>query len=319
MLHALDSRWLGVGLASLVCVITVGLAVTGRLAMYVNPDGAWFTVGMAVLGLLGAAGSFALPLGAEEDHGHDHGDAADHGAHGHHGAHDHHGVHDHQDHHGTHNHPDALVGSAVPTAPLTRAHLRAQSQPAPRVPLAAAPSPTFRRRLSGAAAVTGGVLATAVMVPALLLPPAALSAELAMERDLGAPPLFGGADVVALATTADAANFGVGDWAAAFAATSNPAALAGTPVNLVGFVAPAADGSDDIRLTRLVVTHCVIDAQPAAVTVSVQAATANIDTTLATGQWVEVTGTVEQSGNGVLLVQPTAVTPIDQPADPYEY
>lgn len=295
MLHAIDSRWLGVGLASLVCVITVGLAVTGRLAMYVNPDGAWFTVGMAVLGLLAAAGSFALPLGAEEDHGHDHGDEHEHD-------------HDHDHHH-------SPVEPAHPVAPLTRAQLRGQSQPVPP----AAPSPSLRRRVSGVAAVTGGVLATAVMVPALLLPPAALSAELAMERDLGAPPLFGGADVVALATTADAAKFGVGDWAAAFAATSNPAALAGTPVNLVGFVAPAADGSDDIRLTRLVVTHCVIDAQPAAVTVSVQAATASIDTDLATGQWVEVTGTVEQSGNGVLLIQPTAVTPIDQPTDPYEY
>jgi uncharacterized repeat protein (TIGR03943 family) len=310
VLHAIDSRWLGVGLASLVCVITVGLAVTGRLAMYVNPDGAWFTVGMAVLGLLAAAGSFALPLGAEAEHGHDHGDGSDHGAHDHHPGH-HHG--DALDHH------HAQVAPVAPTAPLTRAQLRAQSQPAPSAAPSPAPSPTFRRRMSGVAAATGGVLATAVMVPALLLPPAALSAELAMERDLGAPPLFGGADVVALATTADAANFGVGDWAAAFAATSNPAALAGTPVNLVGFVAPAADGSDDIRLTRLVVTHCVIDAQPAAVTVAVSAATASIDADLATGQWVEVTGTVEQSGNGVLLVQPTAVTPIDQPADPYEY
>ncbi len=297
MLHAIDSRWLGVGLASLVCVITVGLAVTGRLAMYVNPDGAWFTVGMAVLGLLAAAGSFALPLGAEAEHGHDHGDGSDHHAHDH-----------------DHSHGEAELPEQAGV--LTRAQLRArQPQSAPRP----APSPTLRSRVSGVAAATGGVLATAVMVPALLLPPAALSAELAMERDLGAPPLFGGADVVALATTADAANFGVGDWAAAFAATSNPAALAGTPVNLVGFVAPAADGSDDIRLTRLVVTHCVIDAQPAAVTVAVSAATASIDADLATGQWVEVTGTVEQSGNGVLLVQPTAVTPIDQPADPYEY
>ncbi|MFK4788378.1 TIGR03943 family putative permease subunit [Microbacterium sp. ZW T5_56] len=304
MLHAIDSRWLGVGLASLVCVITVGLAVTGRLAMYVNPDGAWFTVGMAVLGLLAAAGSFALPLGAEQEHGHDHGDGHDHA------------------HEGDHT-PDHHHAPAEP-APLTRAQLRAQSQPvapaAPSATLRSVPaSPNLRRRMSGVAAVTGGVLATAVMVPALLLPPAALSAQLAMERDLGAPPLFGGADVVALATTADAAKFGVGDWAAAFAATSNPAVLAGTPVNLVGFVAPAADGSDDIRLTRLVVTHCVIDAQPAAVTVSVQAATTTIDTDLSTGQWVKVTGTVEQSGNGVLLIQPTAVTPIDQPTDPYEY
>lgn len=73
--NAIGTRWLGVGLASIICVVTITLAVTGRLSLYVNPDGAWFTVGMAVLGLIGAVASFALPLGAEADHGHDHGSA----------------------------------------------------------------------------------------------------------------------------------------------------------------------------------------------------------------------------------------------------
>ena len=76
-MHSIGSaatRWLGVGLASCLAVITLGLFFTGRLALYVNPDSAWFAVGMAVLLLVGAVASFALPLGAEADHGHDHGD-----------------------------------------------------------------------------------------------------------------------------------------------------------------------------------------------------------------------------------------------------
>ncbi len=75
----------GVGLASVLAVVTLGLALTGRLGLYINPDSTWFAVSMAVVVLVGAALSFALPLGAEADHGHDHGDAH---AHDHGDAHD---------------------------------------------------------------------------------------------------------------------------------------------------------------------------------------------------------------------------------------
>ena len=70
----IGTRWLGVGLAAILAVVTLGLAVTGRLGLYINPDSTWFAVSMAVVALVGAIASFALPLGAEADHGHDHGD-----------------------------------------------------------------------------------------------------------------------------------------------------------------------------------------------------------------------------------------------------
>ena len=69
----IGTRWLGVGLASVLAVVTLGLALTGRLDLYINPASSWFAVSMAVVVLAGAAASFALPLGAESDHGHDHG------------------------------------------------------------------------------------------------------------------------------------------------------------------------------------------------------------------------------------------------------
>ena len=71
----IGTRWLGVGLAAILAVVTLGLAVTGRLSLYINPDSTWFAVSMAVVALVGAVASFALPLGAEADHGHDHGDS----------------------------------------------------------------------------------------------------------------------------------------------------------------------------------------------------------------------------------------------------
>lgn len=259
----LGSRWLGVGLAAVLAVVTLGLAVTGRLGLYINPDSTWFAVTMALVVLAGTIASFALPLGAELEHGHDHG------------------------------------------AGPSPVHEHGEWMPEPRHPEHHEPSP-----LAVAASVTGGVVASGVVVLTLVLPPASLSAELAMSRDVGAPPLFAGADTVALATTGDTSSFGVGDWATVFATATNPEAFDGTPVELTGFATPGADGTFD--LTRLVITHCVIDAQPANVAVVV-------DDVPATGQWVTVTGTVRSTSDGRLGIVADDVEAIAEPQDPYEY
>ena len=194
-----------------------GSPLTGRLGLYINPDSTWFAVGMAVLVLVGAALSFALPLGAEDDHGHDHGDG--------HGA-----------------RPRTDAGGAR----------------------ARAPAPTPRRSPRPSSAGSRHPVSSLLT---LVLPPASLSAELAMSRDVGAPPLFAGADAVTLATTGDTASFGVGEWATVFATATNPDAFDGDTVTLTGFVTPG-DAADGFDLTRLVITHCVIDAQPASIPVA---------------------------------------------------
>lgn len=249
------TRWLGAGLAAALAVITLVLAVTGRIGLYINPDGAWFAIGMAVVVLVGTALSFVLPLGAEDDHGHDHGDA-------------------HDEDHTHHGHERRVSAGAV-------------------------------------AAVAGGVLASGVVVTMLALPPASLSAELAASRDVGAPPLFAGSDVISLASTGDTSKFGVGDWAAVFATATNPDAFEGDAVTLTGFVSGDIAGGFD--LSRLVITHCVIDAQPARLAISADAAAPS------TGQWVTVSGTVRATGSGQLAIVAEQVTPIDEPSDPYEY
>lgn len=239
------------GLAASVAVITIVLAVSGRIALYINPDGAWFAVGMSVLVLVGAVLSCLIPLGDEADHGHDHPEG--------------------------HDHPHAQG------------------------------APSLGRVIT----VTGGVLASGIVVGMLVLPPASLSAELAASRDVGAPPLFAGADTVTLAASGDTASFGVGDWASVFATATNPEAFDGNPVTLTGFVSRDADGGFD--LSRLVITHCVIDAQPASVTVT------SDERVPPTGQWVEISGVVRSAGSGKLAIDAATVTPIDEPGDPYEY
>ncbi|MEV5040662.1 TIGR03943 family putative permease subunit [Microbacterium sp. LMI1x-1-1.1] len=252
-------RMLGVGAVASIAALTIALAVTGRLGLYINPESSWFAVSMAVLALVGSVLSFLLPLGAAEDHGHDHGDApaadADHD-------------HDHHDH-------------------------------APR---------TSRQLVGTAATVAGGVLALGVATTMLVVPPATLSAELAASRNTGAPPLFQGSDTVALAITGDTASFGIGDWASVFATATDPEVFDGTEISLTGFVAPGKGGFD---LTRLIITHCVIDAQPASLPVTA-------DDIPDDGQWVTVTGTIRDV-NGQLQVAAASVKPIAEPKDPYEF
>jgi uncharacterized repeat protein (TIGR03943 family) len=249
-------RWLGVGLASVLAAVTLGLAITGRLGLYINPNSAWFAVTMSIVLLIGTVLSFALPLGAEADHGHDHGTP---------------GEHDHDNEHAHSGHP-----------------------------------------VVAAASLAGGVLASGVVLLILAMPPASLSAEFAMSRNTGgAPPLFAGSDVVTLATTGDTAKFGVGDWATAFATATNTGAFDGDPVKLTGFVTPGTHG--DFDLTRLVITHCVIDAQPAAVPV------VGIGKAPGTGTWVTVTGTVRATSDGRLEIDAASVNKVPQPSDPYEY
>ncbi|WP_194762279.1 TIGR03943 family putative permease subunit [Microbacterium sp. UFMG61] len=260
--RALGSRWLGIGLATVVAVVTLGLGLTGRLTLYISPESVWFACAAAVVTLAGAIWSCTLPLGEEGDHGHDHGHGAGHGAEA-----------DHDD--------------AEHDAPSTR-----------------------RRTLALAGTVTGGVVASGVVVAALVLPPASLSVELAMSRVGEQTALFQGADDITLGV-ADTATFGVGDWASVFATATNTSAYDGKTVTLTGFVTPTDD--DGVNLTRMVITHCVIDAQPATVPVTIDAGEFD------TGQWVEIEGTVRADADGALHVDPTTVTPIDEPGDPYEY
>jgi len=270
-----------VGLAAVLAVVTLGLALTGRLGLYINPESSWFAVVMAVVVLVGAALSFALPLGAEADHGHDHGGD------------------DHRD--------------RTPVAePVGASTLRQAQGPMPHQ----APDGDHQPHPAAlAATIVGGVAASGVVLLTLVLPPASLSAELAMSRDVGAPPLFAGADAVTLAATGDTASFGVGEWAAVFATATNPDAFDGDAVTLTGFVTPgdAGEQGGGFDLTRLVITHCVIDAQPASISVAASGPVPE------TGQWVTISGTVSSTAEGLLELDATSVEAIDEPEDPYEY
>lgn len=249
-MRAAGTRWLGIGLAAVLATVTLGLGVTGRLTLYVSPDSVWYVCLGAVVTLVGAVWSFVLPLGAEEDHTHDH-----------------------------------------------SAEKRGVSS-----------------GLAMAGTVTAGVVASGVAVAALVLPPASLSVELAMSRAETQATLFAGADTPTLGV-ADTTTFGVGEWAAVFATATRPESYEGSAVTLTGFMTPDGDDPDAVNLTRLVITHCVIDAQTATVPLTIDSWAGEYTK----GEWVEVSGTVAASDDGTLRIVPTSVVAIDEPGDPYEY
>ncbi|GGH42737.1 TIGR03943 family putative permease subunit [Microbacterium album] len=279
-LRSIGTRWLGAGLAAAVSVVTLSLAITGRLSLYINPDQAWFAVGMAVVALVGTVLSFLLPLGGEDDHGHDHG---------------------HEPHEGA-------VPAPASHPPHDDDHDHREDTAAQRIRQAHAPR-------THVAVAVGGVLASGIVVASLVLPPAPLSVELAMARDTGTAPLFAGADTVRLAASSDPSDFGVGQWSAVFATATSPDTFEGTRVTLSGFVTPQDGDGDVLRLGRLVITHCVIDAQPASVPVVSPGWEGAVDV----GDWVEVDGVVTTDASGGLVIQPREIAAIPEPDDPYEY
>ncbi|WP_232711710.1 TIGR03943 family putative permease subunit [Microbacterium lacus] len=294
---ALGTRWLGVGLATALAVVTIGLWATGRIGLYINPDAAWWAVSMSIVCVVAAVWSCAVPISREHEHEHEH------------------------------EHDDAPVvpstSSGTESARSTResAGFGAESARSTRES-AGFDAESARSGTQGAGARpvglvatgVGAVLASGLVALAVVMPPASLSAELALARSSGAPPVLSTSATLALATSDDTSGFGIGEWASLLSTTTDPARFVGEKATLTGFVGPDGD-SDGFALTRLVIVHCVIDAQAANVPVAELAGGEN----LSPGQWVEVEGEFVRDEGGALVLQPASVTAIDEPGDPYEY
>ncbi|CDK00098.1 conserved membrane hypothetical protein [Microbacterium sp. C448] len=296
---ALGTRWLGVGLATALAVVTIGLWATGRIGLYINPDAAWWAVSMSIVCVVAAVWSCAVPISRAHEHEHEH----------------------------EHEHDDAPVvpstSSGTESARSTResAGFGAESARSTRES-AGFGAEGARSGTQGAGARpvglvatgVGAVLASGLVALAVVMPPASLSAELALARSSGAPPVLSTSATLALATSDDTSGFGIGEWASLLSTTTDPARFVGEKATLTGFVGPDGD-SDGFALTRLVIVHCVIDAQAANVPVAELAGGEN----LSPGQWVEVEGEFVRDEGGALVLQPASVTAIDEPGDPYEY
>ncbi|SDU85707.1 TIGR03943 family protein [Microlunatus sagamiharensis] len=161
-------------------------------------------------------------------------------------------------------------------------------------------------------------LVAVVAVVVLVVPPTTLSAALRSDRrlvttgralgDAPAEPLVG----------ADTSSYTVRDWAAL--AQQGPDAVAGQPVSVVGYVLDRGEG-DVFWVARLTVSCCAVDAQPVGVAVHRPGWRRELET----DAWVSVRGTFVDAGDlpasaqHSVVVEPTEVTTVPEPKDPYVF
>lgn len=171
------------------------------------------------------------------------------------------------------------------------------------------------------ASIAGLVLAAALGVGMVALPPATLTSATAGQRDMNAAALdLGQQDAAALAgaTTVASESFDIADWASLLRQTSDPGFYADKPLLVSGFIVPDPDDPENVfYVSRFLVTCCAVDAQPLGVPVH-QPGWASA---YAADDWVEVAGIFtlnpSRSSTQALAVSPASITPIDQPSDPY--
>jgi uncharacterized repeat protein (TIGR03943 family) len=155
----------------------------------------------------------------------------------------------------------------------------------------------------------------------LVLPPRALSASVAEIRDVNGGLLLNEPvdQTVELAADADYSTYGLREWAALLRQSTHPESLIATPFEAIGFVTESEDSEDSFVLTRFVVSHCAIDAQPVGVTVYSPGWSDRFEV----GSWVSVDGAFaiapDSSAGSPVSVAPESVAATPEPDVPYEY
>lgn len=165
----------------------------------------------------------------------------------------------------------------------------------------------------------GLLLIASPIVLGLVIPPKPLGAAAMTNRDISLELLTSAAAPeggIILSKPKTEKN--ILDWIVEFRQTSDPAALAGEEVKLVGFVyRDERFGEDSFMVSRFVVSCCAADAAPIGLVVHWPDSP-----TLADDQWVEVVGVLEPGefeGEQLPLVKAASVTPTDVPNQPYLY
>jgi putative membrane protein len=181
---------------------------------------------------------------------------------------------------------------------------------------------TTPRRLAFSVAGSGLLLVVAA-VTVLAIPPATLTSATATQREVnsgGMDTTEAAVQAATLVGTGDYERLSVKEWVSLLAQSDDPALFADKTAKLTGFVLPDTDDPDNVfYVARFVVTCCAVDAQPIGVPVY-QPGWSN---TYSTDDWVEVEGTFTPNPSGKaaasLAIEPTTITAVEQPSDPYVY
>jgi uncharacterized repeat protein (TIGR03943 family) len=176
--------------------------------------------------------------------------------------------------------------------------------------------PASRWRTVGSLAGSA-VIVVGALVALLVLPPAALTSATADNRDIAGSTALSDADTTEL-VGGDSTTFTVKDWATLLHQGLGDDFFTGKPAAFSGFLV-ATDDPDVVYVARFLVTCCAVDAQPLGVPVLLP----GWQEEFAPDDWVEVSGAFtpnpDASASEPIVLEPSEVTPIDQPAQPYVY
>lgn len=175
-----------------------------------------------------------------------------------------------------------------------------------------APRSRVRTAVSVAASAA---LVVAAVVALLVLPPAALTSATADNRDIAGSTALSDADTTQL-VGGDSTTFTVKDWATLLRQGLGDDFFLGKPAAFSGFLV-ATEDPDVVYVARFLVTCCAVDAQPLGVPVLLP----EWQDDFAADDWVEVAGSFgpnpDAASTEPIVLVPSAVTGIDQPAQPY--
>jgi putative membrane protein len=157
----------------------------------------------------------------------------------------------------------------------------------------------------------------ATLVLAIVIPPMPLSSFTALERfDPAAPPTATISYLLSSPVNPSAQNLTIREWIILLERKdADISAYDGRTVDLVGFLYPNTDRQ--FYVMRFVVTCCTADATPVGIPVQY-----TWSPQFKSGDWVEVKGKLSVTHTGSessVLVIPTSVTAVAQPAIPYIY
>jgi len=157
------------------------------------------------------------------------------------------------------------------------------------------------------------------LIAGYLVTPRPLSAETALSRGLTLElDLEIQQESVLNIYTTNPENRNVLEWVRTLTFDPEPDSHQGLPVNLSGFILDL-DDQDFIFIARFLVACCAADARP----VALPLLKGELTDSLKNGDWVQLEGTFTTFSAPNLgrkaIVEPTSISLIDQPKDPYVY
>jgi putative membrane protein len=175
-------------------------------------------------------------------------------------------------------------------------------------------------RKDARASLVAVLLVALSFVSLLVIKPAALSSNIANQRGVNSGAntdtlaKLSNVDVISPFGSSSTTQLTIKDWSSLLSQTNDQAFFVGKQAKLTGFITPDESDKNVFFVSRFVVSCCAVDARP----IGVPVYKANWRDVYAPDQWVDLEGAFAVT-NQRLALKPTAITPTDQPKDPYVY